>query len=65
MSKDLLEEIFSEERDTKLNEEEDIRMDEIRYEHWMDIYEECDDKKKIHDLRWEVYNKDKEYLINI
>ena len=35
-----------------LNEEEDIRMDEIRYKHCMDVAEEGGDKKKIHSLRW-------------
>ena len=51
------------ERDTGLNEEEDIRMDKIRDEHWGDVAEEGDDKKNIHALRWDVYVKDKEDLI--
>ena len=50
---------MSEERDPDLNEEEDIRLDEIREEHWMDDAEEGDDKKKIHSLRWEFYVKEK------
>ena len=29
----------SEESDPDLNEEDDIRMDEIRYEHWRDVAE--------------------------
>ena len=37
-----------------LNEEEDIRMDEITDEHWLDISEDGDDKKNIHTLMWEV-----------
>ena len=41
----------SEERDPDLNEYEDIRIDEIRDEHWRDVAEEGDDKKNIHDLR--------------
>ena len=32
-------------------------------EHWRDVAEEDYDKKKIHDLRWEVYVKDKDELI--
>ena len=46
-----------EERYPYLNEEEDIIIDEIREEHWRDVAEEGDDKKKIHVLRWEVYGK--------
>ena len=42
---------MSEERDPDLNEEEDIRMDEIREYHWRYFDEEGDDNKKIHDLR--------------
>ena len=48
---------MAEERDPDLNEEEDIILDEIREEHWRDVAEEGDDKKKIHELRWEVYVK--------
>ena len=43
-----------EERDTDLNEEEDIRLDSIREEHWRGFAEEVDNKKKIHSLRWDV-----------
>ena len=59
MSKDKV----AEERDPVLNEEEDIRLDEIREEHWRDVSEEGDYKKNIHDLRWEVYVKNKEEFI--
>ena len=52
-----------EERDPDLNNEEDIRLDAIREEHWRDFAEEGDDKRRIHALRWEVYIKDKENLI--
>ena len=52
-----------EDRDTELNEEEDIRLNVIREDHWRDVAEEGEDKKKIHALRWEVYIKDKEELI--
>ena len=54
---------MAEERDLDLNEEEDIRLDEIREYHWGDASEEGDDKKNIHALRWEVYVNDKEELI--
>ena len=40
-------------------------MDEIRDEHWRNVAEEGDDKKKMHDLRWEIYVKEKEELIEI
>ena len=53
----------AEERDPDLNEKEDIRLDEIREDHWMDVAKESDGKKKIHSLRWEVYVKEKEELI--
>ena len=42
----------AEERDPDLNEEEDIRLGEIR--EWRDVSKEGDYKKKIHSLRWEV-----------
>ena len=48
-----------EERDVDPNEEEDIRLDAIREEHWRDVAYEGDDKKKIHALSWEVYFKEK------
>ena len=57
ISTDMLEDQVVEERDPDLNEEEDIRLDEIREEHWRDIAEEGGDKNKIHALRWEVYVK--------
>ena len=53
---------MAEERDPDLNEEEDIRLYEIREEHWMDVAEEGYNKNKIHALRWEVYVKEKEVL---
>ena len=43
------------ERDPDLNEEEDIRLGEIREEHWRNVYVEGNDKKNIHALMWEVY----------
>ena len=63
ISTDIPEGQVAEERDPDLNEEEDIVLDKIREEHWRDIAEEGDDKKRIHVLRWEVYVKDKEELI--
>ena len=53
----------AEERDPDLNEYEDIRLDAIREENWKDVSEEGDNKKKIIDLRWEVYVKEEEDLI--
>ena len=41
-----------------LNEEEEIRMDEIRDNHCRDVAEEGEDKKKIDVLRWEIYVKE-------
>ena len=51
---------MAEERDPDLNEEEDIILDEIREEHWRDVYEEVDDDKNIHALRCEAYVKENE-----
>ena len=41
-----------EERCPYLNEEEDIRLDAIRKDHWRYVVEEGDDENKIHALRW-------------
>ena len=57
ISTDILEDQVSEEIDPDLNEEEDIRMYEIRDEHWRDFSEEGDNKKKMHALRWDIYVK--------
>ena len=54
---------MAKERDPDLNEEEYIRLDEIREEHWRDVAYESDDKKNIHALKWEVYVQEKEELI--
>ena len=43
---------FSEDIYKDLNEEEDIRMDNSREEHWRDVFEEVHDNKNIHTLRW-------------
>ena len=63
MSTDLSEEKVLEDRDMDLSKEEDIIMDGTRNEHWRGVAEDGDDKKNIHDLRWEVYFKYNEYLI--
>ena len=55
--KDMSEDHVAEERDMDLNEEEDIRLDEIMKDHWRYVAEEGDDKKKIHALRWYLYVK--------
>ena len=54
---DMLEDQVLEERYLDLNEEEDIILYAIRKEHCRDVAEESGDKKKIHELRWEVYVK--------
>ena len=57
ISTDILEEQVVEEIDLNLNDMEDIRFDEIWEDHWRDIAEENNNKKKIHALRWNVYVK--------
>ena len=47
----MLEDQVAEERYPDLNEEEDIILDVIKEEHWRDVAEEGDYKKKVHDLR--------------
>ena len=64
ISTDMSEYQVAEERDPDLNEKEDIKLNEIREDHWRDIAEEGDDKKNINALRWEVNVKEKEELIN-
>ena len=38
-------------------------MGDTKDDHWRDDADECDDKKKIHAMRWGVYVKEKEELI--
>ena len=57
ISMDMLEEQVSEEIYPYLNEEKDIRMDKRREEHWRDVSDEGENKKKMYALRWEVYVK--------
>ena len=64
VSTDMLEEQVAEERDPDLNEEENIRLDAIREEHWRYVAEGDYDKKNIFSLRWEVCIEEKEELIN-
>ena len=45
--------------DLDMNEDEGIRMENSREEHWRDIAEDGKDKKNIHALMWEVYKIDK------
>ena len=45
---------MSEDRDTDLDKEEDIRMDKIRDKHWRDVAEEGYNRQKMHDLRWGI-----------
>ena len=59
ISTDISEGQVAEDRDTELNEMEDIRFDEIQEDHWRDLAEENEDKKKIHALRWNVYVNEK------
>ena len=51
ISKYMSEEQVADNRDTELNEEEGIGLGAIREEHWRDVAEEGDNKKKIHALR--------------
>ena len=48
---------MAEERDPDLNEEEDIRLDEIREKHWRYVDEKSNNTKKINALWWELYVK--------
>ena len=53
ISTDMSEEKVAEDIDPGLNEEEDIRLDEISEEHWRDDSEEGDDNNKMHARSWE------------
>ena len=63
LTKDYQEEQVVEERDPDLDKMDDIRFDEIREDHWRDLAEEINDKKKINAMRWCVQVKEKEELI--
>ena len=60
----MLEKQVSEEIDMDPNEEEVIIMEDMREDHWRDVSEDDDDKKKIHALIWYFYTKEKVELIN-
>ena len=64
ISIDMLEEQGSEERDLGLNEEENIIMGDSREDHWRDVAQYCSNKKNISDLRWGIYTREKEDMIN-
>ena len=51
ISTDMLEEQVLEEIYLDLDEDEDIRLDVIREEHWRDVSEDGNDNKNVHDLR--------------
>ena len=57
------EEQVLEERYPYLNKEEEIIMEDIREDNWRDVFEDANDKKKIHALRLEIYVKYQEELI--
>ena len=65
ISTDMSEDQVSEDRYPDLNKQEDIRMDEIRYDNWRGIAEEGDDKNKTHLLRWQFYVRERQLLIKI
>ena len=54
---------MSEERDLDLNEKDDIRMEDSRYEHWRDVSEYGKDNSKVRVLRWNLYTKENEDFI--
>ena len=56
---DMLEVKSSYKRDPDLNEDEDIRMEVSRGEHWMDVADDGEDKSKSHALRWDLYTREK------
>ena len=59
ISTDMLEEQVWQDRYPDLNKDEDTRMEDSKDYNCRDIGEEGDNTKKIHDLKWEVYVKDK------
>ena len=63
ISTDMQEEQVSKQIHTDANEEEDTRMKDSRKDNWRDVYEDGDYRKNIHDLKLEVYTKQKEELI--
>ena len=64
ISRDMFQEQVLEQIEPDLNEEEYIRMEDIREQHCRYVAEYVYDNINIHPLRWDVYTKDKEDLIN-
>ena len=56
-STDVLKEHVLEEKDADLNDEEDIKIEYSRGNHWRDVAEDSDGKSKIHALGWYVYTR--------
>ena len=54
----MLKEKVSEERYTDLNEE-DVIIEDSKEEHWKDVYEDGENKSRIHALRSNVYKREK------
>ena len=55
---------MTEERHPYLEGGEDLRVSDDKEEHRKEIeYNEKEDRAKVHDLRWEVYMKEKKELI--
>ena len=53
LEEQVLEEIFPD-----LEKEEDIRIPDIREEHWRDVYDDnTKDRSKVHALRFDIYMK--------
>ena len=50
---------MSDKRYPNLNEEEDIRMEDSREEHWRDVAYDGEDKSKIYAMIWDVYTREK------
>ena len=63
LTTDYSEEQVVEERYPDLDEMDVIRFDKIWEDHWRDLAEESNNKKKIHALRWCVYVNEKEEII--
>ena len=56
---------MSEKRYQYRNGYEDTRMEDSMEEKWMNVAKDDKDKSNIHALRWNLYTREKEELINI
>ena len=65
MSTDMLEEQVSQEGESDVNQDGDIRMEDSWEEYWKYVADDGEDKKKIHALRWDVYTRYMKGFINI